>query len=97
MLFSIIYNIEAFIKLMGLRGRYFHDKWNIMDLLIVVSSDLGFILSTFFTIPVTAIIPVIRALRVARVLKLVKGSSGLKVLVEAITNLFLNLINILGL
>lgn len=41
---SIIYNLEALIKLTGLRLRYFHDRWNIMDLLIVIGSDVGFIL-----------------------------------------------------
>ena len=97
MAFSIIYNIEAFIKLMGLRARYFHDKWNILDLLIVVSTDAGAIISQYTDTEVTVMMPVIRALRVTRILKLLKGNSGLKVLVEAITNLFLNLVNILGL
>ena len=32
-----------------------------------------------------------------RMIKLIKGSTGLKVLIEAITTLFVNLINILGL
>ena len=72
--FSIIYNFEAFIKLTGLRGRYFHDKWNIMDLFIVISSDVGLVLDKLIDTKVTVMIPVIRALRVVRVLKLVRGS-----------------------
>ena len=95
--FTVIYNIESFIKLVGLRARYFHEYWNIMDLLIVVSSDVGLILDSYTDVQITVMIPVIRALRVARILKLIKGSAGLKMLVEAITNLFMNLINILGL
>lgn len=95
--FSVIYNVEAFIKLMGLRMRYFHEKWNIMDLFIVILSDIGSILATYTTVGFTTLMPVIRALRVARILKLIKGSSGLKVIVKALITLSLNLINILGL
>lgn len=95
--FNIIYNIEAFIKLCGLRLRYFHDRWNILDFFIVVASDVAFILSKYSNFSVSTLIQVIRALRVMRMLKLVKGSTGLKVLIEAITTLFTNLINILGL
>ena len=95
--FTIIYNVEAFIKLAGLRLRYFHEYWNIMDLMIVLSSNIGLILDKYTDVGITVMIPVIRALRVARILKLVRGSAGLKMLVEAITMLFLNLLNILGL
>lgn len=42
-------------------------------------------------------IPMIRALRVARMLKLVRGSQGLKMLVESVGTLFSNLIDIFGL
>ena len=45
--FNIIYNIEAFIKLSGLRLRFFSENWNIMDLLIVVASDVGIILAKY--------------------------------------------------
>ena len=79
--FSIIYNIEAFIKIVGLRCRYFQEGWNIMDLFIVVSSNIGFILSRYTDLQVTGMIPVVRALRVARILKLARGASGLKVLI----------------
>lgn len=95
--FSVIYNVEAFVKLMGLRLRYFHEAWNIMDLFIVILSNVGAILQTYTTVEFTALMPVIRAMRVARILKLIKGSSGLKVIVKALVSLSLNLINILGL
>jgi hypothetical protein len=97
LVFSIIYNLEAFIKLMGLRARYFHEAWNCLDFIIVVSTDIGAILDMYTDSNFTVIIPVIRALRVTRVFKLVRGSTGLKVLLEAISTLFLNIMNIMGL
>lgn len=54
--FNVVYNIEAFIKLVGLKRRYFHDKWNIMDLLIVVASDVGIILARFTNYQVSTLI-----------------------------------------
>lgn len=95
--FTIIYNMEALIKLIGLRKRFFHEYWNIMDLVIVISSDVGLILDQYTKVQITVMMPVIRALRVARILKLVRGSAGLKVLIEAISSLFFNTLNILGL
>ena len=83
--FTMIYNIEAFIKLAGLRLCYFSEYWNIMDLFIVFSSNVGLILDKYTNVQLPVMIPVIRALRVIRILKLIRGSSGLKMLVEAIT------------
>lgn len=83
--FTMIYNIEAFIKLAGLRLSYFSEYWNIMDLFIVFSSNVGLILDKYTNVQLPVMIPVIRALRVIRILKLIRGSSGLKMLVEAIT------------
>ena len=52
-----------------------------MDLLIVASSNIGFILKEYTDLQVTGMIPVIRALRVARIMKLARGAGGLKVLI----------------
>ena len=45
--FNIIYNFEALIKLVGLRLRYFHDRWNILDFVIVLASDIALVLSNY--------------------------------------------------
>lgn len=97
-LFAAIYNIEAIIKIGGLRTRYFEDNWNRMDFFIVVTNDLGILLENFVPgIKITDLVVVGRVLRVSRIFKIVRGNEGLKMLMNAISTLFSNLINIMGL
>lgn len=42
--FTICFTVEAIIKIVGFGFRYFKDKWNIFDFLIVVFSAVGIIL-----------------------------------------------------
>ena len=96
--FSLIYNVEAIIKIGGLRGRYFEDNWNRMDFFIVVTNDLGILMERLLTkISITDLVVVGRVLRVSRIFKVVKGNDGLRMLMNAINALFAELINIMGL
>ena len=96
--FAVIYNIEAVIKIGGLRRRYFEDNWNRMDLFIVVTNDFGILLENVVKLPITDLVVVGRVLRVSRIFKLVRGNAkGLQMLLNAINTLFFNLINIMGL
>ena len=45
---TIIYNMEAFIKLVGLGKFYFHENWNIFDFTIVIMSDIGILLTVIW-------------------------------------------------
>ena len=40
-MFTTIFALEAFIKLIGLRLHYFRYVWNIFDFVIVILSVLG--------------------------------------------------------
>ena len=96
--FATIYNVEAIIKIGGLRTRYFEDNWNRMDFFIVVCNDLGIFLESFLPkVKITDLVVVGRVLRVSRIFKIVRGNDGLKMLMNAINTLFSNLINIMGL
>lgn len=95
--FSGIYNIEAIIKIGGLGRRYFEDPWNRMDIFIVVTNDIGILLENFVKTKITDLVVVGRVLRVSRIFKIVRGNEGLKMLMNAISTLFSNLINIMGL
>ena len=96
--FSFIYNVEAVIKIGGLRKRYFEDNWNRMDFFIVITNDLGILMEKLLTkLLITDLIVVGRVLRVSRIFKVVKGNDGLRMLMNAINALFSELINIMGL
>lgn len=40
-IFSYMFLIEAVLKIVALRRKYFWENWNLFDLIIVVSSLLG--------------------------------------------------------
>ena len=86
--FSAIYNMEAIIKIGGLRSRYFEDRWNQMDFFIVVTNDIGILLENFVKLQITDLVVVGRVLRVSRIFKIVRGNEGLMMLMNAISTLF---------
>lgn len=43
--FSMVFNLEMLLKLFALRLNYFDSGWNLFDMFIVVSADIGIILS----------------------------------------------------
>ena len=70
--FSGIFTIEAIIKLIALKKVYFHDSWNIFDFIIVVLTLIILILNLTIGIEVGAGPTVLRALRIGRILRLIK-------------------------
>jgi voltage-gated sodium channel len=43
--FAAIFAIEAVVKMIGFGYRYFKDGWNIFDLVIVIITIVGIVLS----------------------------------------------------
>ena len=39
--FAGIFNVEMFLKLIGLGNMYFKEGWNIFDMIIVILTDIG--------------------------------------------------------
>lgn len=87
-IFASVFVVEALMKAiaLGLR-RYLKDKWNQLDVIIVLLSILGIILeemeSTLIPINPT-IIRVMRVARIARVLKLLKMAKGIRQLLDTV-------------
>uniref|UniRef100_A0AAQ4PN40 Voltage-dependent T-type calcium channel subunit alpha n=1 Tax=Gasterosteus aculeatus aculeatus TaxID=481459 RepID=A0AAQ4PN40_GASAC len=87
-IFTIIFVLESVFKLVafGLR-RFFKDKWNQLDLAIVLLSIMGIILEEIDgnALPINpTIIRIMRVLRIARVLKLLKMAVGMRALLDTV-------------
>uniref|UniRef100_A0A8C2A0C7 Calcium channel, voltage-dependent, T type, alpha 1H subunit a n=1 Tax=Cyprinus carpio TaxID=7962 RepID=A0A8C2A0C7_CYPCA len=90
--FTIIFIIEALLKLVafGFR-RFFKDRWNQLDLAIVLLSIMGI---TLEEIKMNAALPInptiIRIMRVLNILKLLKMATGMRALLDTviINNIF---------
>uniref|UniRef100_A0A6Q2XVN0 Voltage-dependent T-type calcium channel subunit alpha n=1 Tax=Esox lucius TaxID=8010 RepID=A0A6Q2XVN0_ESOLU len=87
--FTATFVVEALLKLIAFGfQRFFKDRWNLLDLFIVVFSVVGIVLeemhhNNFLPINPT-IIRIMRVLRIARVLKLLKIAEGMRALLHTV-------------
>lgn len=87
--FTIVFVFEAVLKLVafGFR-RFFKDRWNQLDLAIVLLSIVGITLEEIemnAALPINpTIIRIMRVLRIARVLKLLKMATGMRALLDTV-------------
>lgn len=86
--FTSVFILEAIMKIVALGTiRYMKDRWNQLDIFIVMLSIVGIILEEMKTnvIPINpTIIRVMRVLRIARVLKLLKMAKGIRALLDTV-------------
>ncbi|XP_058837307.1 voltage-dependent T-type calcium channel subunit alpha-1G isoform X2 [Topomyia yanbarensis] len=86
--FTAVFILEAMMKLLALGLKiYMKDKWNQLDVGIVILSIVGIVLEELETniIPINpTIIRVMRVLRIARVLKLLKMAKGIRALLDTV-------------
>ncbi|XP_036413162.1 voltage-dependent T-type calcium channel subunit alpha-1H [Colossoma macropomum] len=87
--FTLVFVIEAILKLVafGFR-RFFKERWNQLDLAIVLLSVMGITLEEIdlnASLPINpTIIRIMRVLRIARVLKLLKMATGMRALLDTV-------------
>ncbi|XP_066560959.1 voltage-dependent T-type calcium channel subunit alpha-1G isoform X3 [Amia ocellicauda] len=88
-IFTIVFVLESVFKLVafGFR-RFFKDRWNQLDLAIVLLSIMGITLEEIevnASLPINpTIIRIMRVLRIARVLKLLKMAVGMRALLDTV-------------
>ncbi|XP_064478455.1 voltage-dependent T-type calcium channel subunit alpha-1G-like isoform X2 [Ornithodoros turicata] len=86
--FTAVFLLELSMKVVALGiPRYLVDKWNQLDILIVILSIMGIVLEEMKSdlIPINpTIIRVMRVLRIARVLKLLKMAKGIRALLDTV-------------
>ncbi|XP_059472084.1 voltage-dependent T-type calcium channel subunit alpha-1H isoform X6 [Neocloeon triangulifer] len=86
--FTAVFILESIMKLVALGMHlYFKDRWNQLDVIIVILSIVGIVLEEVESkiIPINpTIIRVMRVLRIARVLKLLKMAKGIRALLDTV-------------
>lgn len=64
---------------------YFDDSWNNFDFFVVCVSDIGIILSLGFPyINFSNMIVILRALRLMRIFKIIKGFEHIKLIIDTV-------------
>merc|ERR1711871_371023 len=86
-IFAIFFNIEAILKIAGLGSGYFYtsvhnrryfDYWNIFDIVIVIGTDVGYIVKIVTGQNVGSFAMVLRAFRAGRIVRLVHGLDSMR-------------------
>ena len=96
--FAAIFNLEMFLKLIGLGSAYFNVSWNIFDMTVVIGTDLGIVLETFtkgsgFSTAAT----VVRAFRIMRIVRLVRSQENIKIILDTVVNIIPQISNFISL
>lgn len=93
--FTILFAIEAAIKLLALDIRYFYEAWNIFDFLIVVSSLLEEFLEEFSDVNFNpTMIRIFRVFRLARLLRLSRKAAWAQQLAATISSTLPSLMHV---
>lgn len=96
---TLVYNLEAVIKIMALEQEYFQDSWNRFDLFIVLTSDCAIIMDLFAKFyPVLRVYSlIINTIRILRVFRLIRVSEQLRILIDSLIVILPSISNVLSL
>lgn len=97
-LFAIIFNMEMILKMIGLGQQYFESAFDVFDMLVVIGTDIGILLKfTTSDTGFTAAAPVIRAFRIMRIVRLVRGRANIRIILGALVNILPQITNFIAL
>jgi hypothetical protein len=97
-IFAFVFNVEMVLMLLALGWFYFSSLFNIFDVVIVIATDLGIVFELFesggnFSTTAT----VIRGFRLMRLLRLIKTSTHLRLIIDTVVNILPQVINVMSL
>ena len=83
-IFSAIFIVEMILKLLGMGGQYFKSAWNLFDFSIVWLTILGYIITAAFNVSIGPVAGAVRAFRIGRLIRLVRGAPKLRELINTL-------------
>lgn len=97
-IFSFVFNMEMLLKLIALRNEYFHSNWNLFDMFIVLSADIGIILDLAgLNKNMSTAVTILRAFRILRIVKLLQKFDSIRVIIYAVINILPSIANVMSL
>lgn len=95
---TIIYNLEAMLKIYACAKIYFESKWNRFDFAIVVVADLSMLADSLDDIDresnLLKYLKIIKALRIMRVFRLIRANRQISILVDSIIIIMPSIANV---
>nr|XP_056713191.1 sodium channel protein type 5 subunit alpha-like [Euleptes europaea] len=83
-LFITVFTAECVMKMIALRYYFFTNGWNIFDLVVVIMSIVGSVISNFVGSFSPTLFRVIRLVRIGRILRLIRSARGIRTLLFAL-------------
>lgn len=84
MCFTLVFNLEAVLKLSAMRLSYFKEQWNCFDFSCVISTDVGIVIDLLgYGVGLGTVMSAIRLFRIARLFRLIRFMKGLNQLFTA--------------
>uniref|UniRef100_A0ABM5GMQ8 Sodium channel protein n=1 Tax=Pogona vitticeps TaxID=103695 RepID=A0ABM5GMQ8_9SAUR len=83
-LFITLFTIECVLKMVALRYYYFTNGWNVFDLVVVIMSIVGNVLSGIVVFFSPTLFRMIRLVRIGRILRLIRSARGIRTLLFAL-------------
>merc|ERR1719506_1038881 len=72
------------LKLLGMGGAYFKSAWNLFDFSIVWLTIFGYIITAVFNVSIGPVAGAVRAFRIGRLIRLVRGAPKLRELINTL-------------
>uniref|UniRef100_K3WVK9 Ion transport domain-containing protein n=1 Tax=Globisporangium ultimum (strain ATCC 200006 / CBS 805.95 / DAOM BR144) TaxID=431595 RepID=K3WVK9_GLOUD len=94
LLFCVVFFLEAVVKLMSMGSKYFQDRWNIFDFLVVGGSSVSTALPFFTKGKISPVANTVRALRMGLAIRLMKRAKSMQDIVSTILENMPALINV---
>jgi hypothetical protein len=97
--FTLVFLVEAVLKLLGMGTLYFDDHWNVFDFFVVSTSVLGLVFELFLhsNSSMLSMLVVLRFVRIGRVFRLMTTFKTVKILFNTILFALPSLCNIVSL
>lgn len=97
-LFALVFNLEMYMKLIGLSSQYFYSAWNLFDMTVVIGTDIGLILEfTTSGSGFSTAATVVRAFRIMRIVRLVRSQPSIKIILDTVVNIIPQISNFITL
>lgn len=94
LLFYVVFLLEAIVKLLSMGKKYFADRWNIFDFLVVAGSTASTILPFFVKGKISPVANTVRALRMGLAVRLMKRAKSMQDIVSTILENMPALVNV---
>ena len=97
LVFTVLFTVEIFLKLIAFRFIFFRNTFNTFDFIVIIISIFGFLFEYLGVNRLGILNGLLRTISIVRILRLIRTSKGLRIIFYTIISTLPALANIGGL